>query len=112
MSPNLNDLSEFLKKDDIKTGDILTFVNEGEIKNVDFSKAKDGSNMKTVFQIKVQLPDGREKVATINRTSQESLGVVYGKITSEWIDKKATVNYIKQLAFGKVMDILVLEPIP
>ena len=111
MSPNLNDLSEFLKKDDIKTGDILTFVNEGEIKDVDFSQAKDGSGVKKVFQIKVQLPDGREKIATINKTSQESLGSAWGKITSEWVNKQAKVNYIKQLAFGKTIDVLILEPI-
>ena len=111
MSPNLNDLSIFLKRDDLKADDTITFVNEGEIKEVDFSKTKDGSNMKTVFQILIELPDGRNKVATLNKASQATLSDKYGKITEEWVGKKAVVSFVEQMCFGKLTEVLILKPI-
>ena len=108
---NLNDLSTFLKRDDIQEGDTLVFVNEGEIKDVDFSKTKDGKDMKQVFQITVELPDGREKVMTVNKASQNSLSEKYSKDTAAWKGKQATVSFVKQLAFGKMTDVLVLLPV-
>ena len=109
--PNLNDISNFLKRDDLHAGDILTFRDEGVITNVDFSKAKDGTNVKIVFQITVELPDGRKKTATINKTSQDILSADFGKDTKAWINAKAKVTFVKQLAFGKMTEVLVLEPI-
>lgn len=109
--PNLNDLSNFLKRDDIKADDAITFINEGEIKSVDFSKTKDGSNMKTVFQILIELPDGRNKIATLNKASQTALSEKYSKITEEWVGKKAIVSFVEQMAFGKLTEVLILKPI-
>ena len=109
--PNLNDLSEYLKREDLKQGDILTFVDEGNINKVDFSKAKDGSDMKVVFQITVKLPDNKEKVATINKTSQGILKAKYGVNTADWVGKTAEVNFVEQLSFGKLIQVLILKPV-
>ena len=109
--PNLNDLSEFLKRDDIKAGDILTFTDAGEIAKVDFSKTKDGSGVKTVFQIGVMLPDGRKKIITLNKASQTALSEKYGKITEEWVGKNAMVSFVEQMAFGKLIEVLILKSI-
>ena len=54
--PLLSDMNTFLSRTDIEEGDEILFVNAGEIKEVDFSRAKDGSNKKLVFQILVELP--------------------------------------------------------
>ena len=109
--PNLTDLSDYLKTADLKTDDIITFVDAGEICKVDFSKTKDGTDMKKVFQITVKLPDAREKIATINKTSQKTLSEKYGQDTSKWVGKLAKVVFVEQLAFGKLIQVLVLKPI-
>ena len=107
---NLNDLSAFLKKDDKKDGDLWTFTNEGEIADVDFSQAKDGSRIQKVFQIGIKLPDGREKTATLNKTSINSVSAVWGKDTSAWVGKQVKVVMLRGMAFGKPADIMNLEP--
>jgi|SRR3990167_5680649 len=111
MCANLNDLSKFIKKGDLRKGDILTFVNGGSIEEVDFSRTKDGSGIKTVFQITVTLPDGKDKILTINKTSQNVISEEFGVETENWVGKEVKVDYIQQLCFGKLTDVLVLKPI-
>jgi len=107
---NLNDLSQFLKKDDRKDGDLWTFLDAGEICDVDFSPAKDGSRIQKVFQIKIALPDGREKISTLNKTSINSVKAIWGNDTSAWVGKQVKVIMLKGMAFGKPADIMNLEP--
>lgn len=109
--PDLGDLKNFLKSDDLKQGDVITFVNAGEIKEVDFSKTQDGSQVKTVFQILIELPNAKNKVYTPNATTRDALSAKWGKNTEAWVGKKADVNFVKQLAFGKQIEVLVLEPV-
>ena len=111
MSPDVNDLKNNLKNEDLQQGDIVTFVNAGEIKSVDFSKAQDGSAVKTVLQMLVEIPDGKNKIYTPNATTRNRLKEIWGKDTEDWVGKKAKVTFIKQLAFGKTIDVLVLEPV-
>lgn len=108
---DLGDLKNFLKSDDLKRGDIITFVNAGEIKEVDFSKTQDGSQVKTVFQILIELPNAKNKIYTPNATTRDALSAKWGKNTEAWVGKKAEVNFVKQLAFGKQIEVLVLEPV-
>ena len=109
--PDLGDLKQFIKKEDLKEGDVITFLDAGEIKSVDFSKTQDGSNVKTVFQITVELPNGKNKIYTPNATTRNILSEKWGKVTDDWIGKKAKVAYIRQLAFGKQIDVLMLAPV-
>lgn len=109
--PNLNDLSNFAKREDLVEDSLITFKNAGEIKDVDFSKAKDGSGIKKVFQIDIELLDGKIKSLTMNATSKNLLKEAYGVHTESWIGKQATVVYVKQLCFGKMTDVLVLTPV-
>lgn len=109
--PDINDLKNNLRNEDLQQGDIITFVNEGEIKDVDFSKAQDGSAVKTVLQILVELPNGKNKIYTPNATTRQVLKEKWGKDTENWVNKKAKVTFVKQLAFGKQIDVLVLEPL-
>jgi hypothetical protein len=111
MSPNLNDMSNFLKRDDLHAGDTVIFRDEGIITQVDFSPDKDGTKIKIVFQITVELSDGRKKTATINTSSRNLLKAAWGQDTKAWINAKAKVTFVRQLAFGKMTDVLILEPI-
>ncbi len=107
---NLGDLRKNLVKEDVQTGDIILFVDAGEIKDVDFSKIQDGSDVKTVFQVMVELPDGKNKIYTPNATTRGILSGVWGENTELWIGKKASVKFVDQLSFGKLTKVMVLEP--
>lgn len=109
--PDINDLKSNLRNEDLKTGDVITFVNAGEIKDIDFSKAQDGSGIKTVLQLLVEIPGGKNKIYTPNATTREILKNAWGKDTENWVGKQAQVTFVKQLAFGEMIEVLVLEPI-
>ncbi len=107
MSPII-DISEFFKNSDVKAGDIITFITPAETKEVDFSLAKDGSGIKEATQVKVELADGRQKTMTLNKTTLKTLIVKYGNQSDTWVGKKFTVEFIKQAAFRKIIDVLCL----
>ena len=107
----LGSKGDFFKRQDVNSGDVLIFKTAGEENEVDFSKSRDGSNVQKVFQITVQLPSGAEKLYTPNKTTLGLLKDAFGTDTAKWVGKQATVKFIKQLAFGKMTDVLVLEPV-
>lgn len=110
--PNLDlEMGKFIKTKDLLKGWILEFMDEGEIVEADFSRTKDGKDLKKVFQITVKLPDGKEKVLTMNKTSQNSLKLAYGANTENWAGKHCEVDFIQQLSFGKMADVLFLKPL-
>ena len=107
---NIGELNTFLRREDVVQDDIITFVDAGEIKDVDFSKNKDGSGMKRVFQISLELPNGSVKMATLNKTSCGLLSQAWGEDTLTWAGKKAKITFVKQLAFGKMTDMMIMQP--
>jgi hypothetical protein len=108
---NLGDLRKNLRKEDVQTGDVIKFIDAGEIKDVDFSPAQDGSKVETVFQATVELPNGKQKIYTPNATTRGILGDKWGEDTEAWVGKEATAKFIDQLSFGKLTKVLILEPI-
>ncbi len=108
---NVNDLQKFLKKEMLNNGDVLEFADEGEINEVDFSKAKNGSDIKEVFQIGLRLPDKKVKIATVNKTSLELIKKAFGSDSEKWVGKCVKANIVKQLSFGEMTDVLILVPI-
>ena len=109
--PNVDDLDVYLKKDHVKDGDILVFADAGKINEIDFSKKKDGSDLKSVLQIGMRMPDGKVKIWTANNTSIELIKQAFGKPTEEWVGKSVKVNLVKQMSFGKMAEMMVLVPV-
>jgi hypothetical protein len=107
---NLGDLRKNLRKEDVQEGDVIAFIDAGEIKDVDFSPAQDGSKVETVFQATVELPNGKQKIYTPNATTRGILGDKWGEDTETWVGKKATVKFIDQLSFGKLTKVMILQP--
>ena len=62
-----------IKTAELKSGDIFQFLSEGEWKSVDFSKSKDGSNVKEVCEFDVSLNGEDPRKYVINTTSADSL---------------------------------------
>ena len=100
--------SKFLKAEDVNDGDILTFVDAGEYIIVDFGKGKGDEE---IFQIKVELPDGEQKLCNPNTTSKKLLKKAFGDNSDDaWGGKQVIVRLVKQLSFGEMADVLILEP--
>jgi len=110
MSPNVNDLNPYVTSLDVRDGDLITFKSAGKIVKVDFSRARDGSDVKQVLDIDVQLPNGKIKKINPNKTSQKSLAVSYGVNTENWINKQAVVIIAKQNVSGQWKNVIYLEP--
>ena len=108
--PNIN-RNKPIKTTELKVNDIMVFVDAGEWKKIDFSKAKDGSNIKEVFEIGVSLNGADERRFVLNETSKANLSPKWGGNSEGWVGKKAKVGFVKMLTFGEMKNVLMLEPL-
>ena len=104
-------ISDFFKNTDVKVGDVVKFITAPDTIEVDFSQAKDNSALKKVTQGTVELMDGRKKIITLNKTSLKALIAKWGNNSDAWVGEKCEITFVKQLAFGRLMDVLVLVPL-
>jgi hypothetical protein len=112
MCPNVNDLKIYLCPTDVKDGDIITFKDAGEFVDKDFSKEQDGSDIKTVLEMTIELPSGKTKKYSPNTKTRDALAEGYGSPDSEnWVGKKASVVLVRQNVFGQIKNIIYLEPV-
>ena len=99
--------SSFIKAGvNIQDGEIVQLLDEGEYKTI---KGSDGKS-KEVLQFQLQLSSGEVKTYTMNITTQREMISAFGDDSKEWIGKKLKANIVKQLAFGKMTNVLVLTP--
>lgn len=108
--PDLREMKKYLKRDDFAEGDKVTFISAGEIKDVDFSPEKDGTKIKRVLQMDVSINDSDTKSMTLNSTTWKTLSAKWGDKTEEWVGRTTKVTFVKQIVFGKMDKVLVLEP--
>ena len=88
---------------DVKTGDIVTFLNEGE-----WRKLPNDPN-KELLTFQVELPSGARKLISVNKTSQAELMASWGDESKNWIGRSARVSIEKTRAFGKIVWPIYLE---
>jgi len=80
-------LGNFAEKgNDIKDGDIISFLNEGEVVHGDYQGKPTTQN---IFVIKCV--DGQEKNLGVNQTSINNVVDSYGKESKEWVGKPLRV---------------------
>jgi len=89
---------------DVRTGDIITFLDEGEWKQLPNDPGKE------VLTFKVGLSDGVEKFLSVNKTSQTELMGFWGDESADWKGKRARVSIEKTRAFGRIVWPIYLEP--
>ncbi len=109
-SMNVNDLNQFLTASDVEDGDKIVFTNAGKFIEKDYSQARDGSDMVTVLEIEVKLPNGKKKLTTPNNTSRKNIVEVFGPETNEWVGKAAKIEIVKQNVRGTLRDVIYLTP--
>jgi len=105
--PTINS-GKFVKRGDLKEGDILTFQTAGDYIEKDFNK---GDGPQTIFEIDVSFNGEESQSMILNKTSMYSLADNFGRKTEEWVGKKAKVTFQKMMSFGNIQDVLVLVPI-
>lgn len=100
----------YLKSEQVKTGDIITFKNEGEwIESNKYRwKNEDGSDgaFKKSFVISVEF-GGSDLLMRVNKTSRDSMVAAYGDDTATWVGKKAKI--VKERSRQINADVLYLE---
>jgi|SRR6185436_13715847 len=100
--------SKFVSNKDLTSGDTIEFLDNGSWCSVDFSKARDGSDVKDVYQVNVSVNGHPAKIMSLNKTSRDSLAEGFNNDPKGLKGKKATVTFITQLAFGKKTKVLEL----
>ena len=113
-----NGNKKYLKADEVKTGELLKFLNEGEeTTSTKFSYPEMtmagtphplAGQMKKQFEIKVSLGNGEERTLTLNKTSYTAVGDKLGYDTKDWINKIAKIT-IAPTPNGKMAIYLSIE---
>ena len=99
--------SSYVKaNENIFNGDIVRIANEGEYGTI---KTKEGSK-KEVMKFDLELANGEIKEYTMNNMTTKNLVKAYGDETRNWVNKPLKAWIVQQLAFGDMMDILILAP--
>ncbi len=110
--PNVNDLNVYLSASDVKDGDQVRIVDAGKFVERDYSKNKDGSDVRIRLEITVELVDGKRKTVGINNTTRKSLVEGFGSPhTEQWVDKFAKVVKVRQNVGGVIKEIVYLEAV-
>jgi hypothetical protein len=104
-------LKQFIKLADLTSSDVIDFVEAGDIVDRDFSKAQDGSDIKSVLELKVSLNGEEPKKLTMNNTTINILKKEWGPDSSDWVGKRAKVAVVETLAFGELKEVSVLKPV-
>src|SRR3990167_7820240 len=98
---------KYLKSQDVKGGEFITFKNSGEwIENKKFTYP-DGTPRQD-FVIKVEINE-QERDLRLNKTNRDLLIKVFGNDTDNWVGQTVKLNKVKALVSGKMMDILRVE---
>jgi hypothetical protein len=103
---NLGQMDKYLKPVHIENGDEVKFLDKGEILEKDFKGEK-----RMAFEITVQLPNGDEKTASLNKTSRKILSDSYGLDTEKWKGKKALITKNKMMVGDGMKDVLIFQAV-
>ena len=86
----LNQSGNYLKPDDVKDGDLVTFKTEGEWIESRKYTYPDG-NPRSDFVITVDYK-GEERSLRVNKVSRDELIPAYGNDTTLWVGKQAKIT--------------------
>jgi hypothetical protein len=99
----------WLKSEDVKQGDLITILNEGEwVASAKFTYT-DGTPRKD-FLLKVKHNDV-DKDMRLNATNKKLLIKAFGDETSAWVGKSAKLNTADIMVSGKLMKTIMMQPI-
>ena len=100
-----SDVSNYISASDLRKGDIVKFLDEGQIVDDKFNKGQ----QKIV--IKVSLNGEPPKLMSPNATIRNHLKKCWGDDIANWVGKRATVDFVKKEVMGEIKDVAFLEPV-
>ena len=106
--PDLSGLSRYLTAQEVRTGDLLTIANPGDI--VEFDDRRNPGKKIKKLSIGLILPNGKEKILTLNDTSRRTLEKEWGMNSDTWVGKTASVSVGKQNVGGTMKDVIYMFP--
>lgn len=106
--PHTSKLSKFLKAEHVKDGDIINFMDAGEIKDKDFKQKDGSSDIKPILELTVEV-NGEKKVYSPNNTTIGILTKAWGANTEGWIGKQARITILPSPNTGREM--IICKPI-
>ena len=80
-------VGDFLRLDDVQSPVQVEILNEGEVAEFADNQGK----VKKRYRFKVKLPDGTEKIWTMNLTTLKNLKEKWGDETKNWVGKHVLV---------------------
>ncbi len=107
--PDVRTLQKYLTSDMVKDGDIVTFIDAGQIVSNTFTK-NGKSETNDVLELTVEV-HGHRKLYTPNKTSEKSIKEAWGPMSEDWVGKTCKVLIASQLVFDKVVKVLILEAV-
>ena len=105
----LSDGQSFLKTADVNNGDVVKFLDEGAWTLSQKYTYPDGNPQKQ-FQMSVEV-NGEKKTMNINKTNRTNLSEAWGSDTANWVGKTASIEKVKALVSGKMLDVIVLTAV-
>ena len=105
----LSTAKNYLKSEDVKQGDLITFLNEGEwVASAKYTYA-DGTPRKD-FLLKVKHGES-EKDMRLNATNKKLMIKAFGEETKDWIGKTANLTTADIMVSGKLMKTIMISPV-
>jgi len=102
MKLEIKDSNSFLRAKDVKEGDIVVLLNEGEVRDADFGTGKS----RKVVEFEVE-HNKINKTWTTNKTTLKNFVKAYGDDTNKWIGKKVKLSLVKVNVRGEIKDSIV-----
>lgn len=91
---NTSKLSKYLKVENVRDGDLITFIDPGVIIDREFKDQKSGIvELKPVLEITVDYK-GDKKTYSPNTTTTKLLNKAWGAETEKWVSKQARINIL------------------
>ncbi len=102
--PDTSEMSKFVKPENVKDGDTITFLDAGVIIKKSF---KEGEEKKPVLEITVKFKD-EDKTYSPNKTTVKLLSAAWGTATEKWVGKRAVLAVLPSSS-GK--DMIIAKPL-
>ena len=103
------DIKPFIDATCIKDKQEFVFMDEGEVKEVNFG-AEEKPEIKKVFHIGISTKEV-EYLWSMNNKSQINFVKKYGKDTNKWIGKKGFFRIVTMNVFGTMKEVLFGYPL-
>lgn len=104
--PKMSDHEEYLDATMVDEGDEVVLLDAGV-----FREPEESGLSRTVFQIRVGLPDQRKKTWTMNKTTRKKLAQAWGDDSENWVNHKVRITITQQIVRGEQKYILWGSPV-